>query len=162
MVDSVEIGDFEVEPKLFDVNYWPPIKQGLKVHDARVQPPEIFVWTDGRFEERVLHRVRHEERIRKTFDVAWTPLERLKRELEIVKLVNQHLLVVFALPDDPRVHRLMDIRFNDADYRTLADEFRHTQRGLGHLSRRFGGNGYVSRAVTARQSLFFSGILFAA
>lgn len=64
-----------------------------------------------------------EERIRQAFDVTGTPRERHAKALEQVAFVNQHLLIVFGNPSDPRVHRLMEIRFSDKDFRTLSDEF---------------------------------------
>jgi len=65
-----------------------------------------------------------EQRISQAFEVAGTPLERHAKALELVDLVKQHLLVVFGTPADPRIHRLMEIRFEDADYRPLSDEYR--------------------------------------
>jgi beta-lactamase regulating signal transducer with metallopeptidase domain len=65
-----------------------------------------------------------EERIAESFAVAGTPLERIQKAYEQIKLVNQHLLIVFGVPDDPRIHRLMDTRFNNSDFRPLSDEFR--------------------------------------
>ncbi|MHB8956739.1 MAG: carboxypeptidase regulatory-like domain-containing protein [Pirellulaceae bacterium] len=65
-----------------------------------------------------------EDRIRSAFDVEGTPVQRRDRALELIKLVNQHLLIVFGVPDDPRIHRLMEIRYNDDDFRTVSDEFR--------------------------------------
>lgn len=65
-----------------------------------------------------------DERIQAAFDVDGTPLERHQRALQRVQLVNQHLLIVFGHPKDPRIQRLMEIRFNDGDFRTFTDEFR--------------------------------------
>jgi hypothetical protein len=65
-----------------------------------------------------------EQRIAQAFDVAGTPVERHQKAGELAKLVNQHLLIVFGEPEDPRVKRLMDIRFNDREYRLLSDEYR--------------------------------------
>src|SRR5690606_6039819 len=64
------------------------------------------------------------QRISQAFEVAGTPLERHAKALETVDLVKQHLLVVFGTPEDPRIHRLMEIRFEDPDYRPLSDEYR--------------------------------------
>ena len=64
-----------------------------------------------------------EERINESFGVAGTPLERNVSAQEKIKLVSQHLLIVFGVPDDPRIHRLMDIRFNDSDFGPFRDEF---------------------------------------
>ncbi len=65
-----------------------------------------------------------EQRISQSFEVAGTPLERHAKALELVDLVKQHLLVVFGTPEDARIHRLMEIRFEDPDYRPLSDEYR--------------------------------------
>lgn len=65
-----------------------------------------------------------EQRISQAFEVAGTPLERHAKALETVDLVKQHLLIVFGTPEDPRIHRLMEIRFEDPDYRPLSDEYR--------------------------------------
>jgi hypothetical protein len=65
-----------------------------------------------------------EERIGKAFAVDGTPLERHDRALKLIQLVNQHLLIVFGDPEDSRVRRLMDIRYNDRDFRPVRDEFR--------------------------------------
>ncbi len=64
-----------------------------------------------------------EDRIQAAFDVKGTPIERHRRALETVDLVNQNLLVVFGVPDDSRIHRLMDIRYNDRDYRQVRDDY---------------------------------------
>lgn len=53
-VQSVEIGDFEVEDGYFDVHKWPPIKKGINVHDARLNPPARFAYLEGPFDEQVL------------------------------------------------------------------------------------------------------------
>ncbi len=65
-----------------------------------------------------------EDRIKSAFDVSGTPLERRDRAIELTDLVNQHALFVFGIADDPRIRRLMDIRYNDADYRAVSDEYR--------------------------------------
>ncbi|QDV22564.1 thioredoxin family protein [Aureliella helgolandensis] len=64
-----------------------------------------------------------DEQIQTAFDVDGTPLERHQQALQNVRLVNQRLLVVFGKPTDPRIHRLMDIRYNDGDFRILRDDF---------------------------------------
>ena len=48
-----------------------------------------------------------EDRIEAAFNVEGTPIERRDRALELIELVNQHLLVVFGVPDDPHIRRLM-------------------------------------------------------
>jgi beta-lactamase regulating signal transducer with metallopeptidase domain/uncharacterized GH25 family protein len=60
-IDSVEYGKFDLAPDYFDVHAWPPlkdgtIKEGIKVHDARVQPPQIFIYDQGPFDKNVLER----------------------------------------------------------------------------------------------------------
>lgn len=65
-----------------------------------------------------------EDRIRSAFEVEGSPMERHERALGLVGLVNQHLLIVFGVADHPCIHRLMDIRFNDRDFRPFSDEFR--------------------------------------
>ena len=64
-----------------------------------------------------------EERVESAFSVKGTPLKRLQRGLAITKSVNQHLLVVFGQPEDPAIRRLMDIRYNDKDFRSLRDDY---------------------------------------
>lgn len=65
-----------------------------------------------------------EQQIAESFAVAGTPLERNAKAIERIKLVNQHMLIVFGVPEDPQIHQLMEIRFNDSDFRPLSDEFR--------------------------------------
>ncbi|TWU45696.1 Bacterial Ig-like domain (group 1) [Novipirellula aureliae] len=65
-----------------------------------------------------------EQRTTQAFEVKGTPIERLQRSEKSIKLVNQHLLIVFGKPEDPRINRLMEIRFEDSDFRDLRDEFR--------------------------------------
>ena len=65
-----------------------------------------------------------EDRIQSAFEVAGTPLERRQRSLETIKLVNQHLLIVFGQPDDARIASLMKLRFEDPEFRPFTDEFR--------------------------------------
>jgi beta-lactamase regulating signal transducer with metallopeptidase domain len=65
-----------------------------------------------------------EDRIREAFDVEGTPLQRRDRAFELINLVSQHLLIVFGSPDDPRIRRLMEIRFHDPDFDAVRDEFR--------------------------------------
>lgn len=65
-----------------------------------------------------------DERIQSAFDVAATPVERHATALNQISLVNQHLLVVFGEPTDRFVYDLMKMRFEDADFRPLSDEFR--------------------------------------
>ncbi|TWT83110.1 Nickel uptake substrate-specific transmembrane region [Planctomycetes bacterium CA13] len=65
-----------------------------------------------------------EQRIAKAFEVDGTPVERLERAKKSIKLVNQHLLIVFGKPENKKVHRLMEIRYQDADFREVRDEFR--------------------------------------
>jgi beta-lactamase regulating signal transducer with metallopeptidase domain len=65
-----------------------------------------------------------EDQIRSAFDVEGTPLEQRDRAFELIKLVGQHLLIVFGVPDDLRIRRLMDIRFNDREFDAFRDEFR--------------------------------------
>ncbi len=64
-----------------------------------------------------------EERIAGAFAVKGTPMERYERALNSIKLVNQHLLVVFGQGEDPRIHQLMQIRYEDKDFREMRDEF---------------------------------------
>ena len=64
-----------------------------------------------------------EERIAGAFAVKGTPMERYERALKPIKLVNQHLLVVFGRSADPRIHQLMQIRYEDKDFREMRDEF---------------------------------------
>jgi hypothetical protein len=65
-----------------------------------------------------------EERIQSSFEVSGTPLERHQRSLETIKLVNQHQLIVFGVPDDPSIVSLMKLRFEDPGFRPFSDEFR--------------------------------------
>ncbi len=65
-----------------------------------------------------------DERIQSAFDVATTPVERHAKALHQISLVNQHLLVVFGEPTNQSVYDLMKVRFEDADFRPLSDEFR--------------------------------------
>jgi hypothetical protein len=65
-----------------------------------------------------------EERIESDFSVAGTPLERFQKAKQLVGLVNQNLLIVFATPKDPTVHSLMKIRYEDQDFRFYRDDFR--------------------------------------
>ncbi|HUG69165.1 MAG TPA: thioredoxin family protein [Pirellulaceae bacterium] len=65
-----------------------------------------------------------EERIADAFDVSGTAIERHAKALDLIGLVKQHLLIVFGVPEDPRIHRLMEIRYSDADFRPFSDEFR--------------------------------------
>lgn len=65
-----------------------------------------------------------EDRIQSAFEVTGTPLERYQRSLETIKLVNQHLLIVFGQPDDARIASLMKLRFEDPEFRPYTDEFR--------------------------------------
>ncbi|TWU42124.1 carboxypeptidase regulatory-like domain-containing protein [Novipirellula artificiosorum] len=65
-----------------------------------------------------------EERIAKAFEVEGTPTERYAKALRSIKLVKQHLLIVFGKPEDPRIHRLMEIRYQDKDFYSVRDEFR--------------------------------------
>lgn len=65
-----------------------------------------------------------EDRIQSACEVSGTPLERYQRSLETIKLVNQHLLIVFGHPDDARIASLMKLRFEDPEFRPYSDEFR--------------------------------------
>lgn len=65
-----------------------------------------------------------EERIAGSFNVTGTATERYAKAKDLIGVVNQHLLIVFGVPDDPRIHSLMKIRFEDEDFRPLSDEFR--------------------------------------
>ncbi|EMI16178.1 thioredoxin H-type [Rhodopirellula maiorica SM1] len=64
-----------------------------------------------------------EERIAAAFAVKGTPIERYERALKPIKLVKQHLLVVFGQSEDSRIHRLMQIRYEDKDFRQVRDEY---------------------------------------
>lgn len=66
-----------------------------------------------------------EDRIKAAFGVPGTLRERHQKALERIDLVSQQLLIIFGDPEDARVKELMKIRFEDEDFRTLADEF-HT------------------------------------
>ena len=65
-----------------------------------------------------------DERIQEAFDVAGTPVERFERAAELIRMVNQNLLIVFGKPADSRVRRFMQIRYEDANYRAFSDDFR--------------------------------------
>lgn len=65
-----------------------------------------------------------EKRIPDAFDVPGTAVERHAKALDLIGLVNQHLLIVFGVPEDPRIHRLMKIRYSDPDFGPFSDEFR--------------------------------------
>lgn len=65
-----------------------------------------------------------EERITAAFDVSGTAVERHAKALDLIGLVKQHLLIVFGIPEDPRIHRLMEIRYSDPDFGPFSDEFR--------------------------------------
>ncbi|MEQ1829573.1 MAG: thioredoxin family protein [Pirellula sp.] len=65
-----------------------------------------------------------EEQIKSAFEVSGTPLERYEKAKQLVQNVNQNLLIVFAEPKDPRVHTLMQIRFEDQDFGPYRDDFR--------------------------------------
>jgi len=65
-----------------------------------------------------------QDRIQAAFNVIGTPVERYTRALELIKLVNQHLLVVFGKPDDPRILSLFKIREDDNDFQSISEEFR--------------------------------------
>ncbi len=65
-----------------------------------------------------------EGRMQSAFNVVGTPIERHARALELIKLVKQHLLVIFGKPDDPRIVSLFKLRDEDKDYRPFGDEFR--------------------------------------
>ncbi len=65
-----------------------------------------------------------EDRIAAAFAVSGTPQQRHQKAMELAALINQQLLVVFGAPDSPAVRWLMDIRYNDDDFRPLRDEFR--------------------------------------
>ncbi|GAA5505025.1 carboxypeptidase regulatory-like domain-containing protein [Novipirellula caenicola] len=64
-----------------------------------------------------------EERIASAFAVKGTPIERYERALKSIKLVNQHLLVVFGHVEAPRIHQLMQIRYEDKDFRKIRDDY---------------------------------------
>lgn len=64
------------------------------------------------------------ERIQTAFDVEGTPVDRHQRALKKIELLNNNLLIVFGEPSDPRIHRLMEIRFEDADFRIYRDDYR--------------------------------------
>ncbi|RCS48247.1 hypothetical protein DTL42_13665 [Bremerella cremea] len=64
------------------------------------------------------------ERTQSAFEIKGTPLERLASGKRNIKIVNQNLLIVFADPTDPRVKSLMQIRFEDEDFRAYRDDFR--------------------------------------
>ncbi|MCA9169392.1 MAG: thioredoxin family protein, partial [Planctomycetales bacterium] len=65
-----------------------------------------------------------DDRVQQAFAVAGTPAERLAKATELIQTVNQNLLIVFADPKDPRVRRLMEIRYEDKDFRAYSDDFR--------------------------------------
>ena len=65
-----------------------------------------------------------DERIADAFGVRGTPVERFDRARELTGLVNQHLLIVFGAPSDGRIRVLMDLRYNDEEFRPFTDEFR--------------------------------------
>lgn len=65
-----------------------------------------------------------EERIEQAFTVAGTPLERFARAKQTVKHANQNLLIILSEIKDSRTASLMEWRFEDADYRSYADDFR--------------------------------------
>jgi hypothetical protein len=65
-----------------------------------------------------------EERISDAFSVKGTPTERMNLAKDFTDLVNQHLLIVFGVPSNDDVRKLMDLRYNDPEFGPFADEFR--------------------------------------
>ncbi|MEZ6121607.1 MAG: M56 family metallopeptidase [Planctomycetaceae bacterium] len=65
-----------------------------------------------------------DERISQAFDVAGTPTERFERAKEIIRTAGQNLMIVFGQASDTRVHRLMEIRYEDKDFRKHSDDYR--------------------------------------
>ena len=64
-----------------------------------------------------------QEQIETAFNVTGSPLRRFEKAKQRVQNVNQNLLVVFAHPTDARVHALMQVRFEDPDFRSLSEDF---------------------------------------
>ncbi|XZE18297.1 M56 family metallopeptidase [Pirellulaceae bacterium SH449] len=65
-----------------------------------------------------------EEQIQEAFNVNGTPSERFERAVKQIELVNQNLIILFGKPDDPRVHRMMQVRYEDDSFRPYSDDFR--------------------------------------
>ena len=65
-----------------------------------------------------------EERTQAAFTLPGTPLERFEKAKQLIDQVNQNLLIVFADPADIRVKSLMQIRYEDQDFRPYQDDFR--------------------------------------
>lgn len=65
-----------------------------------------------------------EEQIQEAFNVNGTPTERFERAVKQIELVNQNVIILFGKPDDPRVHRFMQVRYEDEAFRPYSDDFR--------------------------------------
>ncbi len=63
-----------------------------------------------------------EQRVDHLFDASGTPIQRYQREL--AKADEQSLLIVFGVPEDPRVQQFMEARFYDHAVREAIDQFR--------------------------------------
>lgn len=55
-VDKVEFGDIELPDGFFGISALPGVKPGIEVHDARVYPPQTYVYSRGPFDDAVLKR----------------------------------------------------------------------------------------------------------
>ncbi len=64
-----------------------------------------------------------EERIAAAFAIEGSLAERFDKALKSIQLVNQHLLIVFGQPENPLIHRLMEIRYEEQDFYEVRDEF---------------------------------------
>ena len=116
------VADWEYECTLEDH----PNGYVLNVTNAKVEPGESLDLGELKMPEEPKPYVPPtlEERIESAFSVAGTPLERFERAKQLVGDVNQNLLIVFASPNDPHVHSLMKIRYEDQDFGPYRDDFR--------------------------------------
>ncbi len=64
-----------------------------------------------------------DERITRAMSVDGSPVERFERAVARCKLSIQQLLIVLGAPDEPRLRRFMELRYEDKDYREVRDDF---------------------------------------
>ncbi len=64
-----------------------------------------------------------DERIAEAMGVDGTAMDRFERAIPRCKLNKQKLLVVVGKPDDGRLRRFMELRYEDPDFRDVRDDF---------------------------------------
>ncbi|KAA1258801.1 Bacterial Ig-like domain (group 1) [Rubripirellula obstinata] len=64
-----------------------------------------------------------DERIAKAMGVDATAMDRFTRAIPRCKLNKQKMLMVIGKPDDSRLRRFMQLRYEDRDFRKVRDEF---------------------------------------